>query len=161
MASNRQERKRERNNNEPFAWRNKRPILPLESFEHEQVKERSPFNANDIWSISSPRMSGWTYKMAPADIRDALHQNEINEDQREYFGEVFSQFDAMDFKLFIRSSGATVYEIARCMAQCNINNPLIIELINKYSTDYDYQSSLMPPYIFNPSMYHSFSAGIK
>lgn len=66
-------------------------------------------------------MSGWRDKMTPEDVRDALRRDSLNDDEKAYFGEVFNQMDGIDFKSFLHACGASIYELARTMGECQIN----------------------------------------
>ena len=146
--------------NSGYAWRDGRPILPLSTFDYLSSHTRSLLDIDFIYSVSESRMSGWRFSMNPIEIRDAIRSGKLNKHQLAYLSEVFSQLDGVDFKLFIHKCGASIYEVARTMSMCKINDVFVREFMNTYSEIFDNKLSPLPPYIVSGSIFHSFTSGL-
>ena len=143
-----------------YSWREGRPILPLITFDYLCARTRSQLDTDFMHSVSEARMSGWRFSMNPIEIRDAIRSGNLDKNQLAYLSEVFGQLDGVDFKLFIHKCGASIYEIARTMSVCHINDVFVREFMNTYSEIFDNKLSPLPPYIVSGSIFHSFTSGL-
>ena len=141
---------------DPYAWRHPQPMQPLSSFDYPIARRRGHYNERDVSSFSTHRMCGWDPQLTPLQIRDALRKSKPSKDELAYLREMIIQLDSVDFGNFVRSSGASIYEIANIMSQFEITSPILMHYINFYSLDYQPSKVNLPKYIFSGSMYHPY-----
>ena len=120
-----------------FEWRRRRPILPLENFDFPRAHERTDFDPNIISGLTRPRMAGSSFQMTPEEIREAIREGDLDEQQKSYLAEVFEQCDGLDIRLFRHLCGVSLYELARAMIACQVTHPFVAEWMNCRSPNYD------------------------
>lgn len=113
-----------------FAWRKPVPLLPLESFDIPELKERSPFEPEQLSALAAPRMAGFAVRRTPEQIRDAMRSGAFDSGTRAYIGELLMQFNCFDMRWFHMHAGVTHYELARAMIHCNVRGRRITEWMN-------------------------------
>lgn len=120
-----------------FEWRRRRPILPLENFDFPRAHERTDFDSSIIGGLTRPRMAGSSFQMSPEEIRDAIREGDLSEQQKSYLAEVFEHCDGLDIRLFRHLCGVSLYELARAMIASRVTHPFVAEWMNCRSPNYD------------------------
>lgn len=115
---------------DPYSYRRRRPVIPLENFNHPYLHVRANFVSAEVWSVTGPRMAGFSVKMSPSQIRDVLRSGQFTEDERAYMYEVFEQMGPFDIRQFRHNCGASLYELARAMIECKVTHPMVAEWMN-------------------------------
>lgn len=115
---------------DPYSYRRRRPVIPLENFDHPHLHVRANFVSTEVWSLSEPRMAGFSVKMSPTQIRDVLRSGHFTADDRAYLREVFEQMGPFDIRLFRHNCGASIYELARAMIECRVTHPMVAQWMN-------------------------------
>ena len=120
-----------------FELRRRRSIRPLENFDFPRAHKRTDFDPNIIGGLTRPRMAGSSYQMSPEEIRDAIREGDLDEQQKSYLAEVFEQCDGLDIRLFRHLCGVSLYEFARAMIESRVTHPFVAEWMNCRSPNYD------------------------
>ncbi len=115
---------------DPYSYRRRRPVIPLENFDHPYLHVRANFVSAEVWSLTEPRMAGFSVKMSPAQIRDVLRSGQFTADEKAYMCEVFEQMGPFDIRQFRHNCGASIYELARAMIECKVTHPMVAEWMN-------------------------------
>lgn len=115
---------------DPYSYRRRRPVIPLENFDHPYLHVRANFVSAEVWSLTEPRMAGFSVKMSPSRIRDVLRSGQFTKDEKAYMYEVFEQMGPFDIRQFRHNCGASIYEIARAMIECKVTHPMVAEWMN-------------------------------
>lgn len=121
---------------DPLSYRRRRSVIPLENFDSPRLHKRAPFESSAIWSLSAPRMAGFSIRLTPKDIRDALLSKEIDEDTKSYLRQMFEQMGPLDIRLFRHNCGASLYELARTMIECEVTHPMVAQWMNCKAPNY-------------------------
>ena len=120
-----------------FAWRRRRKILPLSYFDFPEAHICTRFDPSVLSDLTIFRMAGSSFKMSPQEIRDAVRSENLSKLQRGYLAEVFEQCDGLDIRMFRHNCGASLYELARTMIECEVTHPFVSEWMNSRSPKYD------------------------
>ncbi len=123
--------------NNPYAWRLPQRVIDLKHFDYPALHQRSKFDGDRIAAITGPRMAGCPIKRSPQQIRDVIVTGAIDGETRGYLYDLIMQFDCFDMRRFAMYCGASSYEIARAMIECDISLRLLTEWMNCQSPDYE------------------------
>ncbi|MCY4198330.1 MAG: hypothetical protein OXE81_09150 [Gammaproteobacteria bacterium] len=122
---------------DPYAWRLPQRVIELKHFDYPALRQRSEFDGDKIAAIASPRMAGCPIQRSPEQIRDAIVTGAIDDEARTYLHDLIMQFDCYEMRRFAMYCGASSYEIARAMIECDISLRLLSEWMNCQSPDYE------------------------
>ena len=117
-------------NHDPYSYRRRRNVIPLQNFDYPYLHVRASFVSSEVWSVTEPRMAGFSVKMTPVQIRDVLRSGQFNDDGKAYMYEVFEQMGPLDMRQFRHNCGASIYELARAMIECKVSHPMVAEWMN-------------------------------
>lgn len=116
-------------------------VLPLEDFDlpsnHHRLQQLE-LGMNLLRGQISNHMAGIRSKFTAEEVVEMMqHPKELSARQISYLRELINHCSPWILKLLSNSLGLTIYEWARVMGICEINNRRLAEWINSYIPDYE------------------------
>ncbi|MXZ56516.1 MAG: hypothetical protein F4227_00870 [Gammaproteobacteria bacterium] len=116
-------------------------VLPLEDFDlpsNHRRPQRLPLGVNLLQGQISNHMAGIRSKFTAAEVVEMMkNPSVLTMRQISYIRELINHCSPWILQLLSNSLGLTIYEWARVMGICEINNRRLAEWINSYVPDYE------------------------
>ena len=116
-------------------------VLPLERFDRSSNHDRPPCldeGVSLLRGLISNHMAGIARKFSAEEVVEMIkHPTDLTPKQISYIRELINHCSPRILKLLACSIGLSIYEWARIMRMCEINNRQLAEWINSYDPEYE------------------------
>ena len=116
-------------------------VLPLERFDRPSNHLRPPCideGMSLLRGLISNHMAGIASKFSAEDVVEMIrHPDDLSQTQISFIRELINHCNPRILKCLAHSTGLSIYEWARIMGICEINNRPLAEWINSYDPEYE------------------------
>ena len=116
-------------------------VLPLDRFDRPSNHLRSPClheGMSLLRGLISNHMAGIASKFSAEDVVEMVkHPDDLSPTQISFIRELINHCSPRILKCLAHSTGRSIYEWARIMGICEINNRPLAEWINSYDPEYE------------------------